>query len=203
MRAGISLAGLTGNRQQQIKSRFALSRVKLLQGHVGEANAIAEEAIAHAESLHLENLSVQGLNDMAAVFTRQMKWIEVQAVCLRAVELAKRTRSRAGEALALFYLAQARANTGDHDAALKSLKQAAVFYREGSDSLVLQNILALQAALLCMQGRYGEAKADAAEMQKWAEAHGDLQTLILALQRAAEPRVFEGDYPDCARDLRA
>ena len=195
VRAGINLAGLTGNRQQQIKSRFALSRVKLLQGHVGEANAIAEEAIAHAESLHLENLSVQGLNDMAAVFTRQMKWIDVQAVCLRAVELAKRTRSRAGEAVALFYLAQARANTGDHDAALESLKQAAVFYREGSDSLVLQNILALQAALLCMQGRYGEAKADAAEMQKWAEAHGDLQTLILALQRGAEPRVFEGDYP--------
>ena len=59
---------------------------------------------------------------------------------------------------------------------------------------MLQDVLALESDLLCAQGRYDEAKADAAEMQKWGETHNDEQTLILAFQRAAEPRVFEGDY---------
>jgi Tfp pilus assembly protein PilF len=193
-RSAIETAKLTGNAQQQVKSRFELSRVKLLEGHAGEAALIAEEAIGLAESLHLENLSVQGLNDLAAVMTRQLKWKEVQTLCQRALVLARRSRSRAGEARALFYLAQASMDLDDNDAALRYLSQAVPYYREGGDSVVVQDVLALESDLLCAQGRYAEAKADAAEMQKWGEAHNDDQTLMLALQRAAEPRMFEGDY---------
>ena len=90
-RSAIETARLTGNAQQQVKSRFELSRVKLLQGHAGEAASIAEDAIGLAEGLHLENLSVQGLNDLAAVMTRQLKWKEVEALCQRAIVLAKRS----------------------------------------------------------------------------------------------------------------
>ena len=193
-RSAIETARLTGNVQQQVRSRFELSRVKLLQGHAGEATVIAEEAISLAERLHLENLSVQGLNDLAAVMSRQLKWKEVETLCQRAIVLAKRSRSRAGEARALVYLAQARMDLDDNEGALQYLNQALPFYREGGDSVALQDVLAIKSDLLCVQGRYTEAKADAAEMEKWGEARNDDQTLILALQRAAEPRVFEGDY---------
>jgi tetratricopeptide (TPR) repeat protein len=193
-RSAMDMARLTGNQQQLVRSSFELGRVKLLQGHAGESSAIAAEATGKAEQLHLENLSVQGLNDMAAVLSRKLRWKDVEQVCLRAVDLAKRSRSRAGEARALFYLGQARAEQSDNAGALRYLGQAEPFYRTGGDSVVLQDLLAVKADLLSMDGRYAEAEAAAAEMQKWGESHDDAQTLILALQRAAEPRTFKGDY---------
>ena len=193
-RLAIEMAALTGNVQQQVRSRFEMSRIKLLQGQADNAAANAEEAIALAERLHLENLSVQGLNDLAAIMSRQLKWPEVEALCQRAIALAKRSRSRAGEARALVYLAQARMDQDDNQGALRHLEQALPFYQEGGDSVALQDVLAIKSDLLCAQGRYSEAKADAAEMIKWGETRQDHQTLILGLQRAAEPRVFEGDY---------
>ncbi len=190
-RAAVEMAQLTGNPQQRVRSRFELSRVKLLEGHAGEATAIVEEAIAMAGQMHLDNLSVQGLNDMAAVFTRKLEWTEVEVLSLRAVELARRSRSRAGEARALFYLGQARMQQNDNAGALRFLSQAEPFYREGGDSVAVEDLLALKADVLCSQGRYAEAKSIATEMQEWGESHDDVQTLILAFQRAAEPRMFE------------
>jgi Tfp pilus assembly protein PilF len=192
--SAIEMAALTGNVQQQVRSRFEMSRIKLLQGHADKAAATAEEAIGLAERLHLENLSVQGLNDLAAIMSRQLKWPEVEALCRRAVALAKRSRSRGGEARALLYLAQARMDQDDNQGALQHLEQALPFYREGGDSVALQDALAIKSDLLCAQGRYSEARDDAAEMIEWGETRQDDQTLILGLQRAAEPRVFEGDY---------
>ena len=193
-RAALEMTGLTRNLQQQIKARFQLSRIKLLQGHSNEARTIADEGVGLAGRNRLDNLSVQGLNDVAAVLTRQLHWIEVEDWSRRAIELARRSMSRGGEARALFFLGNARMELSDNDGALQYLRQAVPYYREGGYSQQLQNLLAIEADVLCNRGRYGEAKKNAAELIHWAESRDDAQTLIPALQRAAEPLAFEGSY---------
>ena len=193
-RAAIDSSRLTGNVQQQVKARFQLGRIQLLQGHEDDAKTVIDEAVAMAGQKHLDNLSVQGLNDLSAFFSRKLMWKQVEENSQRAIELAKRSKSRAGEAVALFYLGQARTERNDNDGAVKYLNQAAAFYRQGNYLSQLRAVLSLESAVFCNQGRYQEAKNNAAELQKWADTHPDPQTLILALQAAAEPLVFEGDY---------
>jgi tetratricopeptide (TPR) repeat protein len=201
-RAAMGMAAITGNVDQQIRSRFDLSRVRLRMGRADEARQMTEEAMAMAATEHADNLAVTGLNNVGDSLAAQSRWPEAEGYYQRAVVLGIRAKSARGMARAQLMMGQARMKLNDNDGALAHIEQAVKFYGGGGYGAQLEAALALSSEVQLAQGRYAEAEKNAKKLEEQANASQSEPSTLQALDKLLWIKMYQGDYRS-AQELSA
>jgi tetratricopeptide (TPR) repeat protein len=191
LQQALKLANASGNDSQKISILLQLSRLYYTAGQPLKSQQHANEAITFAQQRGLDDLIALGLNNLGYAFFVSGKYQEAEENFNRAMEFARRNKSRLREAeilqnLSALYIQQLRTDEG-----LAYARQAlAVFEPEGRRSNVYVSLLLIgranrrkgdyEAALNAFQQLLGLAEQSNYPTQV-AFSHGEI-AMVLAMQ---------------------
>jgi tetratricopeptide (TPR) repeat protein/predicted Ser/Thr protein kinase len=177
LQQALSLASASGNDSQKISALLQLSRLSFKQGVTAKALEYANSAIDFAQAKGLNDLIAFGLKNLGYTYFLSGNYPEAEKTFLRALEFAKRNKSRLREAeilqnLASLYIQQLRTDEG-----LAYAQQALTFFEQGG---YRSNIHVCLTLLGRAQRRKGDYETALKTFQR---------TLELAQQSAYQPQI--------------
>jgi len=161
----------------EIQAKLLQARRIDYQGKGDEARALAEDAVALAESKGLGALAARGLSDLGMVPFSQRKYEEAEILFLQAVALAQRYGAKRTEALAKMNLVNLASYQND-DRKLAWGRaigdEISTFFEATGDHSRYIQARRYWTAILRAQGRIEDAKAELARLLKHSSSESDV-----------------------------
>jgi serine/threonine protein kinase/tetratricopeptide (TPR) repeat protein len=191
----LQLTKATKNQYQQIRTLLALSSVSAIEGHTGQAEQQASEAIELARINGVENQSTSGLIWLGNSFLLRGDYSDAEKYYQRALELAQRDKLLLNEAWARLQLGSLRISEHKTDEGLRYIEQALPFYRQGGYRKWLSGALMLRGRVLRDKGDYEGALKAFNDQLQLGEQLGDQSQVALSHEEIGSVLANQEQYP--------
>lgn len=196
LQQALEKANASENDFQRISTILQQSRLAYTEGDTTKALEKANEAIDYAQRRGLDNLIAFGLKNLGYTFFLSSKYSEAEKTYLRALEFAKRNKSRLREAeilqnLGTLYIQQLRTNEG-----LDYAQRALDFFKLENYRSKIHTCLTLLGRGYRRKGdygtalRYSEEALDRARQSNYqsqiAFSYGEIATVLAEQERYPE-----------------
>ncbi|HKR01499.1 MAG TPA: tetratricopeptide repeat protein [Pyrinomonadaceae bacterium] len=200
LQQALELASVSGNDAQKIGVLLLFSHLSHVAGDPAEAQRYANDAINFAELRGLNDLIALGFNNLGYTFFVNNQYEDAERTYMRALEFAKRNKSRLREAQVLQNLGELNIKQLRTDIGLDYVKQALLFFQEGGYRSNISGCLTLIGRANRRKGDYAAALEAFRQKLALAEESGYYPQIAFAQGETATVLTEQERYPE-ALDL--
>jgi serine/threonine protein kinase/Tfp pilus assembly protein PilF len=196
LQQALNLASASGNDSQRISTLLQLSRHAFKDGAMAKAQEYASDAIDFAQQRGLDDLIAFGFKNLGYTFFISGNYAEAEKSYHRALEFAKRNKSRFREADILQNLASLYDKQLRTDEELTYARQALTFFEQGGYRSKIHTCLTLLGRANRRKGDYEAALSTFQQTLKLAQESGyqpqiafslgEIGTVLAELERYPE-----------------
>ena len=142
------------NKDKAVRVLLNLSNNELVAGHPGPAEQYSSQAITLAQQNNMENLTIQGIIDIANTHFIRGQFTEAEAGYQQALRLAQYYKANRNQARANLMMASLRNHQNDPEGTREFVEKAVPFYQQGGYRKELSTALSILGHAYDQAGKY-------------------------------------------------